>query len=640
MNNMPFNAETNEVVELVQAMMEDRLEPESASRLDSLIRDNESARWIYAQYMNLYAGLAWDRTLATEENPREAGDGFAASDGPFPRVLADDDPLFPAALLVQPVHAGRVSASQSSNFHSVGGWALSYVVATVVMGTMLLGAWAYKIANHPHIVQDKTTPAENIETQYVGRITGLNDCVWAKDSLVPMVGVSVPMGRKYELISGLVQINYTRGARVILEGPCEYTVDSDAGGYLAIGKLTARIEGRGKSEERRGLAASATGAKHHAATTQSRIPNPESPAPSPQPLAPLFTVTTPTTVVADLGTEFGVSVDSSGNTASCVFEGAVRLQAVGGESRTGTILRVGEYARVERNNANGSPRIMANGRAGTPPAFVRRMHEPPKMIDLLDVVAGGNGTCGLRERGIDPTTGKQDTWPLSTTRKGGKEYKQVEWNKFVDGVFTPYIKSRIQNPDVQLDSAGHIFKGFADHKLMEGEWISNNLSGKTVGGIWVRAADCDSKSRTTNASNWMHEIQDDRRYMPDGCGLLGLHANAGITFDLEAIRREYEGARPTRFHAVAGLADGPRKYEDAVGAADLWIFVDGRLVWKRMYLRNQDGIVDINVELSQDAKFLSIATTNCRFGYAYDWVVLGDPVLEMKSSESEKDDEQ
>ena len=42
--------------------------------------------------------------------------------------------------------------------------------------------------------------------------------------------------------SGLMEITYTSGARVILEGPCAYTVDSSDGGYLAMGKLTARVE--------------------------------------------------------------------------------------------------------------------------------------------------------------------------------------------------------------------------------------------------------------------------------------------------------------------------------------------------------------------------------------------------------------
>ena len=50
-------------------------------------------------------------------------------------------------------------------------------------------------------------------------------------------------------------------------------------------------------------------------------PSPLSPLPS-----PLFTVHTPTAVVTDLGTEFGVEVDRDGSSASYVFQGLIEMQ--------------------------------------------------------------------------------------------------------------------------------------------------------------------------------------------------------------------------------------------------------------------------------------------------------------------------
>ena len=63
----------------------------------------------------------------------------------------------------------------------------------------------------------------------------------------------VPLGRKYELASGLMEITYDTGAKVILQGPVTYEVESH-GGYLSVGKLTGELEkkvegGSGKSEE-------------------------------------------------------------------------------------------------------------------------------------------------------------------------------------------------------------------------------------------------------------------------------------------------------------------------------------------------------------------------------------------------------
>ena len=50
-----------------------------------------------------------------------------------------------------------------------------------------------------------------------------------------------------------MEITYTTGAKVILQGPVTYEAESN-GGYLSVGKLTGRLEkkaegGRRKAEE-------------------------------------------------------------------------------------------------------------------------------------------------------------------------------------------------------------------------------------------------------------------------------------------------------------------------------------------------------------------------------------------------------
>ena len=79
----------------------------------------------------------------------------------------------------------------------------------------------------------------------VGRITGMVDCKWNG-------GSRVSLGQKFDLASGLMEITYDTGAKVILQGPVTYEVESN-GGYLAVGKLTGKLEkkgsGRGKAEE-------------------------------------------------------------------------------------------------------------------------------------------------------------------------------------------------------------------------------------------------------------------------------------------------------------------------------------------------------------------------------------------------------
>ncbi|NLF07657.1 MAG: hypothetical protein GX594_06715, partial [Pirellulaceae bacterium] len=364
-------------------------------------------------------------------------------------------------------------------------------------------------------------------------------------------------------------------------------------------------------------------------------PSPLSPLPS-----PLFTVRTPTAVVTDLGTEFGVEVEENGETISHVFIGLIKVRAVsdkrpeaGGDDRV-VRLGAGETVRVETSGDNGQPRIVARERFDAASKFVRRIYEPPKVLDLLDIVAGGDGTGRRREHGIDPVTGKQDTWFVDGQRTDNHAYHRVDWHPFVDGVFIPYVPtSRPPQPqEVQLDSAGHEYDDFLKGRPTEKHPnLHCTLHGDTVGGIWARAADAESATR----SGWIYALTNAEQFMPEGRGLLGIHANAGLTFDLAAIRDKHEGAYPVRLHGTVGMGDGPRAYPDSFGMADLWIFVDGKLKWVRKNITAKDGPIAVDVSLGPNDRFLTLVSTNGQHGKSYDWMVVGDPVLDMSSTEAE-----
>ena len=89
------------------------------------------------------------------------------------------------------------------------------------------------------------------------------------------------------LNKGLVEITLNNGAEIILEGPCEFILESDFQVYLNAGSLVANIEN----------------------TLDKRL-----------------IVRTDNATVVDYGTEFGVSVDPMGNTTTQVFQGTVELR--------------------------------------------------------------------------------------------------------------------------------------------------------------------------------------------------------------------------------------------------------------------------------------------------------------------------
>ncbi len=113
-------------------------------------------------------------------------------------------------------------------------------------------------------------------------------------------------------------------------------------------------------------------------------------------------------------------------------------------------------------------------------------------------------------------------------------------------------------------------------------------------------------------------------YMPDNRGLLALHANAGITFDLREICQAHPDVlRPVLFRAFAGRAHQQ-------GLANIWVFVDGRLNYQRLQLRQQDSPVRVDVELGPGDRFLTLVSTDADRDTGNDWVVFGDPVLHVE----------
>ncbi|MBN1393943.1 MAG: FecR domain-containing protein, partial [Pirellulales bacterium] len=314
----PANKKCEDLYSLLDDLCDGTISVADAARLDVLLQSDPSARREYLSYLEVHAGLGLisGKRLNTP-SPLSYPSFDLLSPSPFP--------------LPHPF---------------IGGPVFSYMAASVIVCLMLLGAWAYKISHHRDLgvvagSLGSTTsgPSDQPELVFVGRITGMKDCHWADADTQTIVGASVPLGRKYALSSGLMEITYQSGARVILEGPCTYKLESSAGGFLERGKLTANVRTQNSKLK-----------------TQSAEPSLLSSLSS-----PLFSVRTPTAVVTDLGTEFGVEVAENGDTTSHVFQGSVKVQATnlpspasgkgaGGEGGT-ILLAVGESVTVKKDEA-------------------------------------------------------------------------------------------------------------------------------------------------------------------------------------------------------------------------------------------------------------------------------------------------
>ncbi len=350
--NTPANQD--ELFDLLDALVSGAIAPAEHQRLEAILAADPSARQFYFDYLDMHLQLRrWQRAEGSDE--RSGGRGQSPAVGAAVELPHQPDAAS-AEPLISPIIIDTSSPGPApllATLFAPGGWLFSYGAALVITGVMLLVLWTLKVSQQRDLANAPSAPtASRVEyeglTESVGQITAVAECRWADPQDAPPAAVS--LGRRYELASGLVEIAYKTGARVILEGPCEYEVDSAAGGFLALGKLTAKVE-----------KLSAISYQLSAAEPpKSQIPNPN------------FVVRTPTAVVTDLGTEFGVEVEASGATRSQVFRGKVEMRTVvdDGKRHEAVLLMANDSARVETGR-DGTVRVVRQ--AAQPDRFQRQM---------------------------------------------------------------------------------------------------------------------------------------------------------------------------------------------------------------------------------------------------------------------------
>jgi len=206
--------------------------------------------------------------------------------------------------------------------------ALAVVLQAAVIAAAILLA---VVGQYWHPGQTSTTSVA------CGSIVAIRNALWVSPERPPQVGDLVMTRERLELAAGLVEIACNSGATVVLEGPARFELSGPHSASLLRGRLTATVSNAGGGPL---AAASATGS--------------------------LFTVQTPSAVVRDRGTQFGVEVDAVGKTSVHVFEGLVECAGWGFGTAPMAKLTAGEGATVDprgavRRLAESSPEPFARG---------------------------------------------------------------------------------------------------------------------------------------------------------------------------------------------------------------------------------------------------------------------------------------
>jgi len=260
---------------LAEAYVEGRATPEQISELEARIDEDPQAMHFLVAWLDQHAALQWQMRDGIVRDPPHRDQ--AAESKPLLGFLGDDTKGFLGGVFPTSLGFGPVVL-------------VSAFSLILLLGTL---AWFRREASEG--------PAFAPREANMARISRHWDAEWTSSGRAALA-----LGERLDLEQGLLEIRYATGARLLLEGPTEFTVTGANAGRLERGRLTALVP----------------------------------------PPASGFAVDTPRLRVVDVGTEFGVGVDASGATELAVFQGKVRAKPVetGGRARH---LREGAVFRLD-----------------------------------------------------------------------------------------------------------------------------------------------------------------------------------------------------------------------------------------------------------------------------------------------------
>lgn len=321
-----------------------------------------------------------------------------------------------------------------------------------------------------------------------------------------------------------------------------------------------------------------------------------------------FTIETPNSRIVDYGTEFGVQVDADFDSEIHVFNGEVGVGDLGTSLNQLTPIPKGTAAfmsRIGQLTKNALDNRIQLFRRTLPDRYTLGI--PGKQLNLADVVGGGNGFgTGTLGYMVDPFSGRMGPASPLTPTRGGSDYHTVSASPYIDGVFIPCdYQSQL------ISSEGHVF-----HECPED---TNALILGVING--------------PPPHNYQMML-DGTRYGTSQHPCILIHANLGITFDLDALRSAMPGIRMTRFRAGLGVSEEPEKY---ISDCEFWVLVDGEVRFHRRSRQHKGPLGEVEVPLSPEERFLTLVTTDAGDAFAEregrttpgDWCLFTEPVIEL-----------
>ncbi|HOK65188.1 MAG TPA: hypothetical protein PK054_04675 [Anaerohalosphaeraceae bacterium] len=377
--------------------------------------------------------------------------------------------------------------------------------------------------------------------------------------------------RPFVLKEGYVRLTYEDGAEAVIEGPARFQIKGLEELGLSYGQVYVRCP------------VSATG----------------------------FSVSTPAMKVIDLGTEFGVKVSGVGSAQVHMLKGRASVIVGGtkGGPRQSILVQEGQAKQAAPDGPIQDIRLQKD-------LFVRQISSRANVVwrgqrlDVADAVGGGTGFGGGRSGwGLSAQTGRasmlQDA-RLENSRPA--VFARTPEHPFIDGVFVP---GRMSSGGGMITSTGLRFQ----EALF--------CSGAGFAGVYCGRAE---QNRPEEYFRLVWEESPTARSRSALC----MYGNAGITIDLEAVRRAIPGCQVRMFRAVCGLSpDESSRLAVGNTLADVFVLVDGQRVFEKRSVSRFSEPETIEIPLETSQRFLTLAVLDSGDSLGADWVVFVEPVLEL-----------
>jgi hypothetical protein len=597
----------SELSEWIVRSLDGTIPDEQFVRLDHEIAINEAARDYYLEFIATYVGLvdlvgalpraetlmAADPASGVEEpgTPRRTSSGIV--EYPAPKAPGNKDT---GALRVEPgiseqdrireieryahqqlaAFLDREHADQVQRPAAAEGWDFQTGIDTVARAARWFAATGARLVKTAAVCLLALSVLAIVglsihANRTLGVLVDSANAQWA----VPVDQTGRLRAGRMTLEEGYARVRLKKGAEVILQAPSTFDLRTTNRMFLESGWITALVP------------PSATG----------------------------FTVKTPTSSVTDFGTEFGLLVGEASRAEIHVFDGRVALDCVGNpgtpqarqQLAKNDVVTIDAAGRTRRGVLQDRPRLFSR----TMPA-ANGFGIPGKRLSLADMVGAGNGLdTGLWGQGIDASAGL-----ITSSRKilkgDDNGFRSMPSLPFIDGVFVPDSTDGA----AVITSTGIRFEqcpttcGKSYEAIVNGATFQVGSSGEVhYGRLAGRTYD------TLTSSS------------------LGIHPNAGITFDLDAIRSAMPDASIRRFYARCGVSENvvrfaQRDADPNTIEVTFWVLVDGRPEFSKTLRVVPAQSEQIDVPIGARNRFLTLATTTPD-EYRYCWALFAEPALEL-----------